>query len=69
MLQGNTCAERSSNDDSPIYTVRYVVCASTLLPLSGPLVLELAMTTETFKLNLYSKRYFISRLSKLIPQE
>jgi hypothetical protein len=27
------CAERSSNDDSPIY----VVCASILLPLSGPL--------------------------------
>jgi hypothetical protein len=37
MLQGNTCAEQSSNDDSPMYTVRYVVRASTLLPLSGPL--------------------------------
>jgi hypothetical protein len=30
------CAERSSNDDSPMYTVHFVVCASTLLPLSGP---------------------------------
>jgi hypothetical protein len=29
--------EQSSNDDSPMYTVRYVVCASTVLPLSGPL--------------------------------
>jgi hypothetical protein len=37
MLQGNTCAERSSNDYSPKYTVHYVVRASTLLPLSGPL--------------------------------
>jgi hypothetical protein len=37
MLQGNTCAERSSNNDSPMYTVYYVVRASILLPLSGPL--------------------------------
>jgi hypothetical protein len=29
--------ERSSNDDSPIYTVHYVVRVSILLPLSGPL--------------------------------
>jgi hypothetical protein len=29
--------EQSPNDDSPMYTVRYVVRASTLLPLSGPL--------------------------------
>jgi hypothetical protein len=36
MLEGNTCAERSSNDDSPIYTVHYVVRAS-ILPPSGPL--------------------------------
>jgi hypothetical protein len=28
--------ERSSNDDSPMYTVHYVVRAS-ILPLSGPL--------------------------------
>jgi hypothetical protein len=35
MLEANTCAEQSSNDDSPMYTVRYVVRASTLLPLSG----------------------------------
>jgi hypothetical protein len=34
---GNTCAEQSSNDDSPMYTVRYIVRAPTLLPLSGPL--------------------------------
>jgi hypothetical protein len=26
-----------SNDDSPMYTLRYVVRASTLLPLFGPL--------------------------------
>jgi hypothetical protein len=37
MLSGNTYAERSSNDDSPIYTVHYVVRASILLPLFGPL--------------------------------
>jgi hypothetical protein len=37
MLLGNTCAERSSNDHSPMYTVHYVVRASILLPLSGPL--------------------------------
>jgi hypothetical protein len=37
MLEENTCAERSSKDDSPIYTVHYVVHAPTLLPLSGPL--------------------------------
>jgi hypothetical protein len=35
MLKGNTCAEQSSNDDAP--TVHFVVCASTLLPLSFPL--------------------------------
>jgi hypothetical protein len=29
--------ERSSNDDLPMYTVHYVVRASILLPLSGPL--------------------------------
>jgi hypothetical protein len=33
----NTSAERSSHDDSLIYTVHYVACASILLPLSGPL--------------------------------
>jgi hypothetical protein len=33
------CAERSSNDDSPVYTVHYVVRASILLPRSGPLSL------------------------------
>jgi hypothetical protein len=37
MLEGNTCAEQSPNDNSPMYTVRYAVRASTLLPLSGPL--------------------------------
>jgi hypothetical protein len=37
MLKGNTSVEQSSTDDSPMYTVRYVVSASTLLPLSGPL--------------------------------
>jgi hypothetical protein len=37
MLQGNTCAEQTSIDDSPMYTVRYVVRASTFLPLSGHL--------------------------------
>jgi hypothetical protein len=31
------CAERSSNDDSPTYTVHYVVRASILLPVSSPL--------------------------------
>jgi hypothetical protein len=33
------CAERSSNDDSPIYSyiVHYVVCASIRLPFSSPL--------------------------------
>jgi hypothetical protein len=29
--------EQSSNDDAPMYTVHFVVCACTLLPLSGPL--------------------------------
>jgi hypothetical protein len=37
VLSGDTCAERSSNDDSPMYTVHYVVRASILLPLSGHL--------------------------------
>jgi hypothetical protein len=37
MLLGNTCVERWSNDDTPIYTVQYVVRAFILLPLSGPL--------------------------------
>jgi hypothetical protein len=37
MLSENTCAEQSSNDDSPMCTVHYVVRASILLPLSGPL--------------------------------
>jgi hypothetical protein len=36
MLEGNTCAERSSNDDSPMYTMHYVVRASIPFPVSGP---------------------------------
>jgi hypothetical protein len=28
--------EQSSNDDAPMYTVHFDVCASTLIPLSGP---------------------------------
>jgi hypothetical protein len=49
MLQGNTCAERSSNDDS----VRYVVRASTLLPLSGPLSQALKFADKRRSLGWY----------------
>jgi hypothetical protein len=36
VIKKHLCAA-TSNDDSPVYTVHYVVRVSILLPLSGPL--------------------------------